>query len=100
MKNGDWLPNYHKNPETAAKGYGAAGKVKDLPGFLDGITAPTLVCTGDYDPNLANSRVIAERVKDAELVIMEGIGHGSVLQRPDLTVDNFLAFAKKHGVIE
>ena len=92
--------NYHKDPETAAKGYGAAGKVEDLPGFLDGITAPTMVCTGDNDPNLVNSRMIAGRVKDAELVVMKDVGHGSVLQRPDLTVDKFLAFAKKHGVID
>lgn len=92
--------NYHKDPDTARKGYSAAGKVKDLPGFLDGITAPTMVCTGDNDPNLANSRMIAERVKNAELVVMKNVGHGSVLQRPDLAVDNFLYFAKKHGVIE
>jgi 3-oxoadipate enol-lactonase len=92
--------NFHKDEASAQHSYGAAGRTKDLAGFLDGITAPTLVCTGDFDPNLVNSRVMAKQIKNAELVIMEGIAHGSVLQRPDVTVDHFLAFMKKQGVIE
>ena len=45
---------------------------------------------GDHDPNLEYSREIVERVPGARLVVMENVGHGSVLQRPDLTTKIFL----------
>ena len=63
---------------------------------LGEITAPTLVCTGDFDPNLVSSREIAEALPNGELRIMENVGHGSVLQRPDLTTEIFLEFVGKH----
>lgn len=92
--------NAHKDMDEARKGYGSIGTVKDLPGLLDDITAKTLVCTGDHDPNLVSSRIVAERIENAELVVMENVGHGSVLQRPDLTVEIFLDFVKRNGGLE
>ena len=53
---------------------------------------PVLVATGDHDPNLEYSREIVETVPGARLVVMENVGHGSVLQRPDLTTRVFLEF--------
>jgi len=89
--------NAHKDMDEARKGYGSIGTVRDLPSLLDDITATTLVCTGDHDPNLVSSRIVAERIEHAELVVMENVGHGSVLQRPDLTVEIFLDFVKRNG---
>ena len=34
----------------------------------------------------------------AKLKMLEGVGHGSVLQRPDLTVDNFIEFHSTLGL--
>lgn len=89
--------NDHKNMEEARKGYASIRTAKDLPGLLDKITASTLVCTGDHDPNLVSSRVVAERIENAELVVMKNVGHGSVLQRPDLAVEIFLDFVRRNG---
>lgn len=69
----------------------------ELRGELAKITAPTLVCTGNYDPNLDSSREIAEKIPDAHLEIMENVGHGSVLQRPDLATEIFLRFVAEHA---
>lgn len=70
----------------------AARAFENLAEQLPKITVPTLVCTGDCDPNLASSRRIVEDISDATLEVMENVGHGSVLQRPDLTTEIFLNF--------
>ena len=57
---------------------------------------PTLVATGDHDPNLASSRDLVATAPDAHLVVLENVGHGSVLQRPGLTTDIFLDFVASH----
>lgn len=88
--------NTHLDDEAKAKGLGAARTFDNLPGQLKNITAPTLVCTGDFDPNLVESRKIVAGIKGARLEIMNNIGHGSVLQRPDLTTQIFLAFVDEH----
>jgi pimeloyl-ACP methyl ester carboxylesterase len=92
--------NHHLNAETSRKGIGAIRFFKDQEGQLAKIKAPTLVCIGDHDPNLEPSKKIARLIDSAELVIMDTVAHGSVLQRPDLTTTNFLNFMKKHNVIE
>ena len=51
-----------------------------------------MVMTGDHDPNLDSSKEIVKQLTNAELVILEEVGHGSVLQRPDLTSKNFINF--------
>lgn len=50
----------------------------------------------DYAPNLVSSRDIASRALNAELVVMSSVGHGPVLQRPDLTTEIFLEFVKQN----
>lgn len=89
--------NAHRDTAEARKGYGSIRSVKNLPALVDSITVPTLVCTGDHDPNLVSSRDVAERIKNAEIVVMKNVGHGSVLQRPELTVEIFLDFVKRNG---
>lgn len=88
--------NDHLDPEAMRNGLGAARKFENLAGQLPHISAPTLVCTGDFDPNLESSRQIAKQIPDARLRIMKNVGHGSVLQRPDLTTEVFLAFVDAH----
>jgi len=85
--------NFHKNPDEAHKAMLAIQLFDDLEGQLNKIHVSTLISTGEYDPNLSSSKKMAKKMIDAELNIMKNVGHGSVLQRPDLTVDNFLDFA-------
>lgn len=53
---------------------------------------PVLVATGDHDPNLASSRELVSLAPNARLVVLKDVGHGSVLQRPDLAAQAFLDF--------
>jgi hypothetical protein len=46
--------------------------------------------TGDHDPNLSSSKDIANSSSTGQLRILKNVGHGSILQRPDLTLNNFL----------
>ena len=83
--------NVHADPEAAQASLGAMRRF-DLPGAVDRLTMPALVATGDLDPNLPSSRDIAARAPDARLVVLADVGHGSVLQRPDLSVETWLEF--------
>ena len=83
--------NVHQNPDAVPKALAAAGKF-DLPAAVDRLTMPVLVATGDHDPNLISSRELATRLPNARLHVFENVGHGSVLQRPDLTTEVFLNF--------
>ncbi len=83
--------NTHDNPQAAQRAMTAAGRI-DLPGAVPRLTMPVLVATGDHDPNLPPSRELVAKAPNASLVVMENVGHGSVLQRPDLTTEIFLEF--------
>jgi len=56
----------------------------DITSLLSQINATTLVVAGDRDPTVPpnESRKIASLVPDAELVIIQGVGHLSFLERP------------------
>ena len=56
------------------------------------LNMPILVMTGDHDPNLHSSKEIIGQLKNAQLVVLKNVGHGSVLQRPDLTSKNVIEF--------
>lgn len=62
---------------------------------LDRIQSPTLVMHGDRDmmDPMANSRLLAARIPDAELAVVRSAGHAYLLERPDesheLTMDWF-----------
>ena len=83
--------NVHTNPACVPDALAAAAKF-DLTRAVDNLKCPVLVATGDHDPNLESSRLIAEKVPGARLVVLENVGHGSILQRPDLATDTFQAF--------
>ena len=69
-----------------------AARSFDLPAAVARLGMPVLVATGDHDPNLASSRRIVAAAPDASLVVMKNVGHGSVLQRPDLAAATFTNF--------
>ena len=81
--------NVHLNNESARLSLGAASKF-DLKQAFEEISFPFLVMTGDHDPNLTSSQDMLNHSDTGELRILKNVGHGSVLQRPDLTVKNFL----------
>ncbi len=83
--------NIHEHPDEVGQAMAAAGKF-DLPGAVPRLTMPVLVATGDHDPNIGPSRELAANAPNARLVEMENVGHGSVLQCPDLTAEIFLEF--------
>jgi pimeloyl-ACP methyl ester carboxylesterase len=55
---------------------------------LGEIASPTLVLSGQDDPVLPseNSRILAERIPNAELLLLEGAGHLFFLEQPNATV--------------
>ena len=83
--------NKHRNLETAGLSLSAAAKF-NLSEVIEELQLPIMLMTGDHDPNLESSKEILDRLPLAKLKILEGVGHGSVLQRPDLTVTNFFEF--------
>jgi 3-oxoadipate enol-lactonase len=83
--------NVHVDPETVPKSLGATARF-DLVAAAEKLSMPVLVATGDHDPNLASSHEIVEKAENAYLVVMKNVGHGSVLQRPDLATATLLEF--------
>ena len=81
--------NEHLNIESARLSLGAASKF-DLNKAFTKISFPFLIMTGDHDPNLTSSQDMLNHSDTGELRVLKNVGHGSVLQRPDLTVKNFL----------
>jgi pimeloyl-ACP methyl ester carboxylesterase len=87
--------NRHEHPDEVPKALTAARRF-DLLAAVPKLDMPVLVATGDHDPNLASSREFVRIAPNASLVVMPDVGHGSVLQRPDLTTDIFLEFVTQH----
>lgn len=88
--------NTHVNPESVASALGAA-QYFDLTAAVPKLDLPVLIATGDHDPNLASSREAVRLAPNAQLTIMENVGHGSILQRPDLAVEIFEEFAAQQS---
>ena len=89
--------NEHHDLDTAQLSLSAASKF-NLSDVIEDLNIPIMIMTGDHDPNLRSSKEILDRLPSAELKILKGVGHGSVLQRPDLTVDNFIEFHASLGL--
>ena len=81
----------HAQPETVALAMGALRKA-DLAAVLDRLTMPILIGTGDCDPNLASSRVIAAKVPSARLAVLADVGHNAILEHVELALSTFLDF--------
>ena len=85
----DW--NKHQNEQTMRRAMAAAA-LFDLPAAVLNLSLPVLVATGDCDPNLVSSRQLVSTIAGARLEIMKNVGHGSILQRPDLAAAIFADF--------
>jgi 3-oxoadipate enol-lactonase len=66
---------------------------------LGQIRCPTLVITGKDDALIAsdNSRLLAECIRGAELVILEPAGHCFWLEQPEASRDAIAGFIHRHG---
>lgn len=76
-----------------------AANAHDVYDRLPDITAPTLVIHGEDDLLIpaANAAIIAERIPGAELIILEGLGHGFYSEEPEKVNGILLDFMKRHG---
>jgi pimeloyl-ACP methyl ester carboxylesterase len=68
---------------------------------LGAIQAPALVVHGSEDAMapLANARLLAERIPDAELAVVEGAGHAYLLERPEHSRDLLVDWLDRRGPI-
>jgi len=75
-----------------------AADAHDVYDRLDEITAPTLVIHGENDRLIpaANAAIIADRIRGAELVILEGLGHGFYSEQPEKVNGILIDFMKRH----
>jgi pimeloyl-ACP methyl ester carboxylesterase len=66
---------------------------------LADITAPTLVVSGTADQVVPpeNSRILAERIPGAQLIELEGAGHGFLAEKAEETNSTVLAFIRRQG---
>lgn len=62
------------------------------------VRVPTLVLHGSEDQliDVANARVLADRIPGAELAIVEGAGHVYHSERPEVADELVLAFIRRH----
>jgi pimeloyl-ACP methyl ester carboxylesterase len=68
---------------------------------LGTIQAPTLVLHGELDAMcpLGNARLLAERIPDAELVVIPGAGHAFALERPKASLAALTGWLDRRGPI-
>lgn len=83
--------NEHLDEAALEKSLSATGRI-NLGDLASKITMPTLVATGDHDPNLTSSRDAVQRLPDGRLTILQDVGHGSVLMQPELCTEVLLEF--------
>ena len=66
----------------------------DVRDLLGDISAPALVIAGELDDEtpVAYSRVLAEGLPGAELVVLDGVGHLAISEAPEAVNDLVRAF--------
>jgi pimeloyl-ACP methyl ester carboxylesterase len=72
----------------------------DVVPVLDRISAPTLVMVGSEDcltpldagPDGAGARAMAEAIPDAELHVLDGCGHGNLVEQPEESIAAIFEF--------
>jgi len=82
----------HDDPDAAARALRATFLHPDLFPFVEQIVAPTLIATGEFDPNIVSSRRALNGLADGRLVELQLAEHGSVLRRPRTVLDAVLPF--------
>jgi pimeloyl-ACP methyl ester carboxylesterase len=92
-------PSRSASPEIIQQQGSASAAWKGTCDRLDNITQPTLVIVGDQDllAPAANSIMMAQRIPNSWLVVIQGTGHGMMLQVPNefsAIIQTFLETAK------
>lgn len=92
-----------KQLEYPTPGHGFTRQAEAIMGhdtyeLLPNIRLPTLVIAGDNDRLIPveNSRILASRIPEAELVIMEGAGHEFFIENAEETNKKVLDFLRWH----
>lgn len=75
---------------------------EDLQHFMKDIQAPTLLVWGseDRDTPVSDGKIMEEKIKDAALIVFEGAGHYSYLERPhdfQAIVESFMKEDSAHA---
>jgi pimeloyl-ACP methyl ester carboxylesterase len=70
-----------------------------LQALLSGSDIPTLIHWGDKDRilDVSGAYLLAEGMPSAEVLIMPGVGHMPMMERPEDSVESFVRFAGEHG---
>jgi 3-oxoadipate enol-lactonase len=91
----------HRAPPQGVLAQWWATVYHDTVSRLGQIRAPTLVMHGECDAiaPLANARLLAERIPDAELAIVPGSGHAYGLERPQESLELVLDWLRRRGPI-
>ena len=79
-----FYPDYRRiDLDTMVKYFRVMPQI-DITSGLTRITAPTLVLTGDQDPTVppAQAHLIADKIPQAELAVIQGAGHFLFMERP------------------
>jgi pimeloyl-ACP methyl ester carboxylesterase len=103
-KNEDFIKQFiAKITEYVTPLHGYIGQVEAITGHdtyerLPEIKVPTLVIAGDADRlvPVENSRLLASRIPNAELVILKNMGHGFNIEAEDATNKAILRFLKRY----
>lgn len=97
------LEHFHRHRPTA---HGVTGQwwatvFHDTVARLGRIQAPTLVFHGERDvmSPLGNARLLAERIPNAELVVVPGSGHAYALERPEESFALLCSWLDRHSPI-
>lgn len=87
----------HRAPFSGVAAHLLASVYHDTVSRLRLIQAPTLVVHGGADrmTPLGNARLLAERIPDAELAIIEGAGHAYLLEKPEESAEIALDFLRR-----
>jgi hypothetical protein len=91
----------HRPPPHGVWSHLLASVYHDTTSRLGQIQAPTLVMHGECDAMspLANARLLAERIPDAELAVVPGSGHAFGLEKPELSRDILFDWLDRRGSI-
>ncbi len=91
----------HRPPAHGVASHWWASVYHDTVSRLGRIQAPTLVMHGERDAMapLANARLLAERIPDAELAIVPGAGHAYPLEQPEHSLRLLTEWLDRRGEI-
>ncbi len=74
------------DPDTLAIALAALSKGR-MPSYwprLSELAVPTTLIVGEHDPKfVAEAHAMAERIRDANVIVIEGAGHDVVLEKPE-----------------